>query len=725
MKDNPKISVIMPVYNGEKYISQAIESVLNQTFKDFELIIINDGSADRSEEIIKSYSDPRIVYLNNDGNKGLAYTRNRGIEVSRGEYFAWLDCDDIALPERLQTQFDFMEANLDYGLCCTNMSYINMEGEIVQDLVYEINKVPKEWLLIWGNPIAQSSVMIRREVVDKHNFKYDPKYNGTEDYIFWCNLALVSKIHRIEDVLVHYRLHTQGVFQSNKIPLLKIALEISKDYVKSITSETPPLFFQHLTIFPEMIGKPFEVFNLVEMHNWLNQLKDIASKRWGWNRSVVEKIELDIQNRLYFYYSKISRRQRVQNLFQLIVNLKFKLFFKIVSITIKGYIHTFKKLFVPLKKVVIKSLNVLGLLTSILLIKTIFKTSKLKFEKQELKGNLKILIVPYAHENVSQNLKGGDDTVNGQIKNLLEQAGHSVEIFIYNQNYSNISWILKKIIGIPYLYAKQVNDIAGNYDIIIADGGINYNIKHPRCINLYHYSFLGYSTLAGINWDILWRLKYRKLSAIQEQGAKNAYNISVSEFQKEWLEKENVKVSKVIYNSINTDTFKPLKTKKEDDYLFLGGYSYYGKGFDVLERLASKKGLRIDCITNFSKEGDGLNYKHTVPHSKVPEAMNSYKIFIYPTRYDSCSMSVLEAMSCGLPTITGNVGIGPVLKDAIPEFVVDGYDDKAVDEYYDKIRRIEENYEEFSKKAREYIMKNHSYEEFKNKWLEVINYISN
>ena len=99
----PEVTVFMAVYNGEKFINQAIESVLQQTFKDFELLIIDDGSTDNSQSIINSYTDKRIRVLKNEGNKGLAYTRNRGINEATGKYFATLDCDDVAYKNRLET----------------------------------------------------------------------------------------------------------------------------------------------------------------------------------------------------------------------------------------------------------------------------------------------------------------------------------------------------------------------------------------------------------------------------------------------------------------------------------------------------------------------------------------------------------------------------------------------------------------------------------------------
>jgi glycosyltransferase involved in cell wall biosynthesis len=116
-KISPKISVVMPVYNGKEYLALAVESILRQTFADFEFIIINDGSTDNSADIAASYEDPRIKLLHNDKNLGLIPSFNRGLENSRGEYIARMDADDIAFPDRFKKQVAFLDDHPDIALC--------------------------------------------------------------------------------------------------------------------------------------------------------------------------------------------------------------------------------------------------------------------------------------------------------------------------------------------------------------------------------------------------------------------------------------------------------------------------------------------------------------------------------------------------------------------------------------------------------------------------------
>jgi len=115
----PAVSVVMPVYNGEKYLRESIDSILNQTYTDYEFIIVNDGSNDKTEEIILSYNDNRIRYIKNEKNLQIVKSLNRGIELAKGRYIARMDADDISLPRRFEKQITFMENNLEIGVCGT------------------------------------------------------------------------------------------------------------------------------------------------------------------------------------------------------------------------------------------------------------------------------------------------------------------------------------------------------------------------------------------------------------------------------------------------------------------------------------------------------------------------------------------------------------------------------------------------------------------------------
>ena len=207
-----QISVILPVYNGEKFIGEAIESILNQTFTDFELIIINDCSIDNTEDIVFSYKDKRIRYYKNERNLQLIASLNKGIKLSTGKYVARMDADDIALSKRLYEQFVFMEDNLEIVACGTwAISFGNSREKLI--------KVPVEHSSIFlysflRNPIIHPTVMIRKCYLSQNNLLYSHEFKHAEDYKLWVDLMKLGKLANIPKVLLKYRLSSDQI--SNK-----------------------------------------------------------------------------------------------------------------------------------------------------------------------------------------------------------------------------------------------------------------------------------------------------------------------------------------------------------------------------------------------------------------------------------------------------------------------------------------------------------------------------
>ena len=191
----------MPAYNAEKYINETIDSILNQSYKDFEFIIINDGSTDRTKEIILSYSDERIVYLENEKNSGIVVTLNKGLEKASGEYIARMDSDDISLVNRLEKQVEFMDKNLDVGVLGTGICVF---GDSIndQERVFTTNSEQLKAELIFNSCIAHPTVMIRSSILKNNNLNYSEEFAGAEDYHLWWRIAKVSKIATLPDILV-------------------------------------------------------------------------------------------------------------------------------------------------------------------------------------------------------------------------------------------------------------------------------------------------------------------------------------------------------------------------------------------------------------------------------------------------------------------------------------------------------------------------------------------
>lgn len=195
----------MPVYNTpEEYLREAIESILTQTFKNFELILVNDGSTNNVEEVILSYADPRIVYVRNSHNLQLVTTLNKGLALCHGEYIARLDADDIALPTRLEKQVLFLDEHADIGLVATAYECIPKRGEWQGP---RLHSEIKEALLFEGCALAHSSVMFRRCL----GVQYGHEYLHCEDYALWLDLLDKTKMEIIPEVLLTYRWHESNV----------------------------------------------------------------------------------------------------------------------------------------------------------------------------------------------------------------------------------------------------------------------------------------------------------------------------------------------------------------------------------------------------------------------------------------------------------------------------------------------------------------------------------
>jgi len=202
----------MPVYNGEKYLKEAIESILSQSYTDFEFLIINDGSTDNSVKIIKSFSDNRIHLIDNEKNLGQPESYNKGINLACGEYIAIMHSDDFSLPDRIKKQVEFMDANPSIGISGTWV-------KIVQNDMSEICKLPidpdlvKIHLLSYC-PLFHPSVIMRKKLLTRNNLFYDPSYNSAEDYELWVRASKYLKIANLDEILLAYRIHPEQV--SNK-----------------------------------------------------------------------------------------------------------------------------------------------------------------------------------------------------------------------------------------------------------------------------------------------------------------------------------------------------------------------------------------------------------------------------------------------------------------------------------------------------------------------------
>lgn len=225
----PKISVLMPLYNPEEeHLREAISSILNQTFTDFEFLIINDGSKNNAEEVVLSFNDERIRYIRQE-NMGLASTLNKGIDLASSNIIARMDQDDIAHSDRFEKQFKFLEENPNISIVGSWIKHFP-KTEIVKvpefpDLIDFLNSC------VMNHP----TVMFRKSDFLKYDLKYNSELKTSEDYDFWARAIKVLNFANIQEVLLDYRIHGSNMTVTRKNLQQKIECDIKKELLNHIT----------------------------------------------------------------------------------------------------------------------------------------------------------------------------------------------------------------------------------------------------------------------------------------------------------------------------------------------------------------------------------------------------------------------------------------------------------------------------------------------------------
>ncbi len=286
----PLVSVILPVFNTEKYIAKSIQSILDQTFTNFELIIINDGSTDNTETIIKRFRDPRIVYVENPGNKGLIFSLNRGIDVARSDIIARMDADDVAIGSRLKKQYEFLLSHPDYGLVASQVQLIDENGkylEIWKDAKHEEDIFYK---LHFVNVLYHSTVMFRRKLVQDLG-GYDKDALHMEDYALWLKLSKKTKIYQFNEVLVNLRILNESISRKHKKIQHDNVVKVVKEGLFNLTAKE----FSDKEINALMINRHngTDFRSLVENLNLINKsiftVEEKIIKRFDYNTAKLRK----------------------------------------------------------------------------------------------------------------------------------------------------------------------------------------------------------------------------------------------------------------------------------------------------------------------------------------------------------------------------------------------------------------------------------------------------
>ena len=259
-----RITILMPVYNGERFLKETVDNVLCQTYTDFSFLIINDGSTDRTEEIILSYDDLRIIYCRNEKNLGLVMTLNKGIEMIETEFLARMDADDLWEPTKLAKQITLLDEKPDVGICGT---FIRKFGAINGDFIFPIDNEHLKVGFMFYCTMSHPSVVYRTSFLKESELRYSADFYPAEDYKMWIDALQLTQIYNIPEILVYYRQHEEQITQdSNSLQRKKTDLvrqEILERIAPDFTAEEKEF---HVYKFTK--GKVNSIKDYKEFVNW-------------------------------------------------------------------------------------------------------------------------------------------------------------------------------------------------------------------------------------------------------------------------------------------------------------------------------------------------------------------------------------------------------------------------------------------------------------------------
>jgi len=273
-RSSPLVSVLIPVHNGERYLREAIESMLNQTYRNLEIIIIDDGSTDQTASVANRFSDSRIRFINQPVNIGLVATLNNGIQHCSGEFIARMDADDVSEPERIEKQVKFLLEHPDIGLLGTAIRVI-AERQRLRPVYTNPDEIKSR--LLYGNPINHPTVMIRTSTLGVH--RYDPSFIHAEDYELWCRMKKTVRLSNLPEALLQYRSHPQQISRTAGEVQLQTIKRIHEQLLHELGLDTNEKTLRlHLDIYLKNYRAETVFIREAEMH-LLSLIKHNQTKR--------------------------------------------------------------------------------------------------------------------------------------------------------------------------------------------------------------------------------------------------------------------------------------------------------------------------------------------------------------------------------------------------------------------------------------------------------------
>ena len=297
---DPRLTVLMTVYNGDRFIRHAIESVLGQTYRNFEFLIVNDGSTDRSREILEEYrrKDSRIIVCDQD-NRGLIHALNRGCRLARGEYIARMDHDDISLPHRFERQVDYLAAHPETGILGTWATLIDSHGTPVGALRYPASGSLVNWSLLFRNCVAHPSVMMRKNVLERLDF-YNPAARHIEDYDLWSRAVKLTTVENLPEILLRYTLHQDSTCKQHSETQQENAVRlVMYPRITELIGREPDLETVHALRRLALGAAPDAPAQTDALVQFILNLKDCFLNRTAMRAEEIVQVERDTGERLY------------------------------------------------------------------------------------------------------------------------------------------------------------------------------------------------------------------------------------------------------------------------------------------------------------------------------------------------------------------------------------------------------------------------------------------
>lgn len=320
MIENPLISVVLPVYNCALYIEDAINSIMNQTIQDFEIIVIDDCSVDNTVKIVQSIEDDRIRVIFKERNKGLIDSLNIGFKEAKGKYIARMDGDDISLPDRFRKQLEILNNDSDIKACGCWLKEFGYSNKVISHKENHDEIVSR---LLLSCSMSLGSVMLEKEWIA--NFKFEKGKLHVEDYDFWSKMAWSGKFYNIQEVLYNYRVHESQVSTLYKPIQIKGDIGIKLFLFKKIRYNTE-VFSDEIITKMLLLDRPIEIKEFKLFFKWIDELNSFNIRNQIYSPIELKKVLKIIRRSiLFFLYFKetsigITKKWRIRILFSLSIN---------------------------------------------------------------------------------------------------------------------------------------------------------------------------------------------------------------------------------------------------------------------------------------------------------------------------------------------------------------------------------------------------------------------